>query len=234
MHDLTIALFSFNGHQEFLVPGLRAIYQYAPEAKEIVLVWDDFVRIRPVDFDLVRQQSGVPFRLIMQSEIAPWPDAIARWGWIKQQLAKLSCYRYISTRYTWIVDGDVLIRADPDLFHADGRPYLRYNTIPTSPGYVSFIKRYLDLHDIYPHDFVGSTCLFDNQECEKIYEHVLKKQGMTLTDCVNECITELDHDPWPFSEFETYGTWIVNTCPESHVLAYQNWHYIYEIQSPKD
>lgn len=225
MQNLTIAFFSYSTHQDFLVPGLRSIYRYAPTAREIVLVWDDFVRARPVNFDLIREQSGVEFRVVLQSEITSWPKAIGEWGWIKQQLAKLSCYLYTTTKYTWIIDGDVILRGDPELFHPDGRPYLRYDIRATDAGYVHFIKRYLGFQNFYPHDFVGSTCLFDNQECKKIHDYVLESQGMSLTDCVNQCITEPNHHEWPFSEFETYGTWIINTCPESHVLAPRNWKY---------
>lgn len=229
MDDLTIAFFSFNGHQDFLESGLKSIYKHAPKHKEILLVWDDFVRRRPIDFDKVRGDTGVDFRVILQSEIHPWSEAIGRWGWIKQQLAKLSCYKYTSTRYTWIVDGDVSLKGDPALFCPDGRPYLRYDTTsPTYPGYVDFIKKYLQIDRIFQHDFVGSTCLFDNEECKKLDAHARATFGISLIDCVHDCIIAPDHDPWPFSEFETYGTWIYNTCPDTHMLAPRNWNYAKE------
>lgn len=226
MDDLTIVFFSFNRHQDFLYSGLRSIYEHAPKHKEIVLVWDDFLRERPVNFDEVRARTGVDFRLVLQGEIHPWPEAIGRWGWIKQQLAKLSCYKYTSTRYTWIVDGDVRIEGDPELFHSDGRPYLRYDSRASYPGYIDFIKKYLKLDSIFRYDFVGSTCLFDNLECQKLDVHAHKTSGMSLIDCVHDCIMLADHDSHPFSEFETYGTWIYNTCLETHVLAPRNWNYV--------
>lgn len=226
MDDLTIAFFSFDGHRDFVCSGLRSIYEHAPKHKEIILVWDDFVRWYPVDFDKIKDETKVDFRVVLQSEIHPWSEAISRWGWIKQQLAKMSCYEYTNTRYTWIVDGDVCIKRAPDLFHPDGRPYLRYHLRSTSPGYVDFIKQYLNLDKIFEHDFVGSTCLFDNHECKKINQHALKTSGMSLIDCVNDCITRPNHGLWPFSEFETYGTWIYNTCLDTHVLAPRNWNYV--------
>ena len=228
MHDLTIALFSFNGHQQFLSSTLTSIHRYAPPHKEIVLVWDDYVRWYPIDFDQIKNDTGVEFRVVLQSELYSWPQAIGEWGWIKQQLAKMLCFQYTQTRYTWIIDGDVLLVGDPDLFHTDGRPYLRYDTKPTSPGYIDFIKKYLKLDKLFPYDFVGSTCLFDTIQCQKINEHAYRMSNMSLIDCVHDCITAEDHDLWPFSEFETYGTWIYNNCPDTHILAPRNWNYTFK------
>lgn len=225
MKDISIAVFSFNGHQHLLPYCLKSIYKNAPDYEEIIVVWDDNVDWQPVDFDQLRVDTGVNFRVILHSQIYPWTEEINQWGWIKQQLAKLACHTYTNTKYTWIVDGDVLLTGDPNLFDPMGQPHLRYHRQSTNPAYNLFIKQYLDIHKFYPYDFVGSTCLFENDQCRKIDQHVQKISGMSLIDSVHHCIIQPNHDPWPFSEFQTYGTWIYNMHPDTHRLSERNWNY---------
>jgi hypothetical protein len=225
MNNLTIAVYSYNRHQDLLPYVLKSIKKHGPVCKEILVVWDDFFREWDVDFEDIKTQSGCNFRVIKHSEIYAWPEVIGRWGWIKQQLVKLFCYTYTTTKYTWIVDSDVLLTGDPELFSNQGEPYLRYDKKPTGSGYIKFIEKYLDIHNFYEHDFVGSTCLFDNYQCQQIFEHVQKKTSITLVDCVAQCITESNRDDCPFSEFETYGTWLYNKDSYNHILKERNWNY---------
>lgn len=226
MHAFTVAVFSYNHHQHFLPYLLRSVLQHVKDLHDLVVVWDDYVRECPIDFDLIRREINHPFRVILHSEIFPWPDAIGRWGWIKQQLCKMLCHSWCDDEYVWIVDGDVLITGDPVLFDPNGRAYLRYDASrPTHKSYLDFIRRYLGLPQSYPYDFVGSTALFNTYECISIDQHARLTSGMDLVKCVLDCIEQPNHDPWPFSEFETYGTWIYNTARHSHVLAERNWNY---------
>lgn len=230
MHDLTIAVFSFNFHQDLLPYLLKSIKQHGPACKEIVVVWDDFVRERHVDFDNVKKESGCDFRVVKHSEVCDWPESIKGWGWIRQQLVKLFCYNYTSTKYTWIVDGDVVLTGDPVLFNDQGIPYLRYDKdYPIGVGYMEFIKKYLGIDNFYQYNLVASTFLFDRDECRQIASHVQKTSGSSLVQCVNHCITQPNHDEWPFSEFLTYGTWVFNrTDPDTYVLQERNWSYSQE------
>lgn len=227
MHDLTIAVFSFNFHQDLLPYVLKSIKAHGPACKEIVVVWDDFVRQRDVDFDVIKAQSDCDFRVVKHSEICSWPESIARWGWIKQQLAKLFCYKYTTTQYTWIVDGDVLLTGDPELFDDKAIPYLRYDKdYQIGIGYMEFIKKYLNIHNFYQYDFVASTFLFDRDLCQQIFSHAQKSSGLSLVQCVDHCITQPNHDEWPFSEFLTYGNWVYNNSdPGTYVLKERNWSY---------
>jgi hypothetical protein len=225
MNDLTIAVFSFNGHQDLLPYLLKSIKEHGPACKEIVVVWDDLICERGVDFDTIKKQSGCDFRVVKHTEVHSWPEAIARWGWIRQQLVKLFCASYTTTKYTWIVDGDVLLTGDPELFNDQGKPYIRYDKdYPIGVGYMEFIKKYLNIHNFYQYDLVGSTFLFDRDQCQQIFSHAQRTAGLSLVQCVDHCITQPNHDEWPFSEFLTYGTWVYNNSdPDTYVLQERNW-----------
>ena len=205
MNDLTIAVFSFSGHQFFLPYCLKAIRSNAPEHKEIILVWDDSIDWEPIDFDCLRRDTGVDFRLVMHSDICVWPESIVRFGWVKQQLAKLHCYQYSNTDYTWIVDGDVLLTGDPELF-SDHRPILRYNTGSSVPvDYRFFMERYLGILDVNSNSFVGSTGLFEHAICQDLQNLCMQRSGRDLVAAVDHMLTSDPHPALPFSEFEYYG-----------------------------
>lgn len=230
VNDLTIAVFSFSGHQYLLTHCLRSIYSNAPEHKEIILVWDDFIDWYPVDFDQLREQTGVDFRLVPQSEICSWPQSIVRWGWIKQQLAKIQCYQYCKTDYTWIVDGDVLITGDPELF-SHGQPILRYDqqyAVPTD--YKFFMQNYLGIDNFNDNTYVGSTCLFNRQLCLDLNLLCQKYSGFDIVSAVDHMLMAGAHPDLPFSEFECYGH--MARQRNQHIVKKHNWNVVTTKKNP--
>jgi hypothetical protein len=53
-NSFDIAVFSYNGHQDLLVPGLKSIIKNVPNYNRIILVWDDYVREQPEDFEKIQ------------------------------------------------------------------------------------------------------------------------------------------------------------------------------------
>lgn len=224
MHDVSIAVFSFNGHQHLLPYCLRSLYLNAPPHREIILVWDDFVRWQPIDFDQLREDTKVPFRVVLQSEIAPWPSSIGQWGWIKQQLAKLLCAKYSNGAYTWVVDGDVLVTGDPELFYA-GSPVLRYDTHCAVPeSYRFFMNQYLGMAEANQFTFVGSSGLLEHRLCQQLISLCMTHSGMDLVQAVDHMLTAQSHPDLPFSEFEYYGH--LARHEPNHKLLPHNWNYV--------
>ena len=225
-----IAFFSFDNHRDLLVPGLKSVLKHTPEFNDIILVWDDYVRKSPIDFDQIQDQIGHKITVIKHTDLDPWPKKIGCWGWIKQQLVKLRCFEYSSTEYTWIVDGDVLLTGNPELF-IDNKPVLRYDQeriVNTSTSeYHHFIQKYFGIEDFIRHTWVGSTCLFDNNICREIWEYCLSRNHKTLTECVEETISNITdtHLHWPFSEFELYGSYCKHFHPDKFYMTEKNWNY---------
>lgn len=223
MLPVTAVIFSFNHHQNLLPYCLNSTYQHLPSVKDIVLVWDDFVREREIDFDLLRKQTAVPFRVVYQSQFREWPDSISQWGWIKQQLAKLQCHEFTDTQYNFIIDGDVLITGDVSLFDQE-EPVLRHDpVVPVSEGYKFFGTRYLGMQKWHHRTFVGSTALMDRHISEKLAELCQHHCGMNLVDAVDHMLLNKQHPALPFSEFEYYGhlAWIEGNSPVAG-----NWNYV--------
>ena len=222
MSKIDIAFFSYNYHQDLLVPGLKSIVRHVPNFDKIILVWDDYVREKAVDFDLVQDQVGYPITVVRHTELDPWPKSIGEWGWIKQQLVKLRCSEYSSAKFVWICDGDVLVTKDPELFIND-KPVLRYNNeVLMEPGYQAFNKKYFGFDPSY--NWVGSSCLFDTKICKELFDFCLNRNNKNLIDCIVYEIEQKSHK-FPFSEFELYGNFCYNLHSDKFVVAEKNWNY---------
>lgn len=215
-----------------MIPALKKLIRNVSGYQNIILVWDDYVREQPVDFDEIQKQIDHKLIVVKHTDLDPWPQSIGHWGWIKQQLVKLSCYRYSTAPYTWIVDGDVLITQDPELF-VQGLPALRYDQDRlvnfANSEYHDFIKKYFKINDFLPYTWVGSSCLFDNKICEEIWNNCQQLNNKSLIECVDETISPIqEHEKnnhWPFSEFELYGSYCYHHHREKFHVTQKNWNY---------
>ena len=232
MHpDFTVAVFSFQRHLHWLVDNLRSVQDHVTGYKEIVLVWDDYYREGSVDFDEIRRHSACDFRLVLQSQIYPWPTSIGEWGWVKQQLAKLLCHTYSDTAYTWILDGDCVLSAPVQLFAPSGRPYIHrtYQNINESNGYYNFMRHFFGIEPL-PKKLAngGGSCMFDTLIIERLWTVCQEHNQNNLVDCVNSVINpggpgQNSHNLWPFSEFETYANFAATFYANRFEWANPNW-----------
>ena len=230
-NSFDIAVLSFNGHQDLLVPGLKSIIKNVPNYNRIILVWDDYVRERPVDFEKIQDEINHKLTVVKHTDLDPWPEAIGQWGWIKQQLVKLRCHEYSTASHVWIVDGDVMVTGDPDLFR-NGRPVLRYDYERpvdfSNSQYHDFIRKYFGIENFNQFTWVGSTCVFDTKICQEIWSVCEQRNGKSLMTCVEETIAPLPKGStknWPFSEFELYGSYCHPHKSDSVVIDKKNWNY---------
>lgn len=210
-----------------LIPGLKSIIKHVPEYNEIILVWDDFSRKRPVNFDQLQEQLNHPIREVAHSELYDWPSSIVNWGWIRQQLAKMLCWTYSDAEYTWICDGDVLVTGNPELFYQD-RPVLRTDQIPLdfNNGYYDFMEKYFRMKPVHPYVLCngGGNCLMHNKTVEEMWQTCMKLNDKSLIECVQYEIENNPH-PWPFSEFETYANYCLTHHAEQFHLTDYNWNF---------
>ena len=130
----------------------------------------------------------------------------------------------MTTEYTWIVDGDVLLTGSADLF--DGhQPILRCDQEKFVPDdYKFFMEKYLGIDHFHEHTFVGSTALWQNSICLQLDELCLAQSGMRLLDAVDHMLMQGDHPALPFSEFECYGHYAWTVSGSQPRL--KNWNYV--------
>ena len=61
---MDIAFFSYNDHQDLLVPGLKQAIKHVPNFRDVILVWDDYRRVAPIDFQQVEQEVGHKLKIV--------------------------------------------------------------------------------------------------------------------------------------------------------------------------
>jgi hypothetical protein len=227
MNKFDVAFFSFEYDLDWVVPGLKKIIQHVPDYNKIILVWDDYIKNLPIDFDRIQEQVQHEIFVVRHSELYDWPQSIIEWGWIKQQLVKLMCYRYSNSDFTWICDSDVSVVGNPELFY-NNLPCLRYDSnrpYEKEMCYVSFIEKYFKINSMFEKSFVGSTCLFDNSICKEMWEYCLQNNNQSLVECVEEFICDNPNNTHPFSEFATYGNYCYTQHSDKFYTLGHNWNY---------
>jgi hypothetical protein len=224
---LDIAIFSYHGHQHLLPYTLDSIVKNVKDFNRIVLIWDgidppnDIQNLKKIypDLDYVRHV-----------DICSWPQSIVNWGWIKQQLVKLSSHQYSKADYVWVVDSDVIITGDPQIFDkANKRPHLHYSErikSKTTKDYL-FITDKFGIDKFYLNSFVGSTCLFELDVLKSMLDECVTRNGKSLIECVREEVEKTTlNDTDVFSEFQTYNTYLYNLYPERYTIAPGPWSFI--------
>ena len=229
--NYTIAVFSYNHHQNLLPYCLKSIKKNCCGYNKIVVVWDDYVRERSVDFDAIKQQTGVNFDVVLHTEILDWPDKIGQWGWIKQQLAKLLCYRYINDQRTFVIDSDLVVLKDPELFE-NGKTVVRYHSNQPIPNdYKFFMKKYLGILEFSNQTWVGSSAVLEHDVLVHIDKLCISNTGLDLVQCVDYMLNNEQHNDFPFSEFEIYGHVCNQHYPDRFIFKDRNWTYPQEEQN---
>lgn len=222
-----VAFISFNRDQDYLVPGLKSIIKNVPDYNEIIVVWDDFVRQRAINFDQIQEEIQHDIRVVKHTELYDWPASIGQWGWIRQQLAKLLCYTYSQSDYTWVCDGDVLVTSDPELFRQD-QPVLRYDAnkpAAVEPDYNEFTKKYFGIDPVYEYSFVGSSALMHNAICKEMDDFCHQHHNKSLVECVQQTVEETKSSTPCCVEFASYGNYCWQHHRDKFYLDRANWNY---------
>jgi len=228
--DFNIAVFSFYQHKNLLPWCLKSIKTNIHGYNKIFVIWDDYLIKKQIDFNKIKSDVGIQFEVIKHTEIYNWPKRIGRWGWIRQQLAKMLCYTYIENKRTLIVDGDVIFTGDPNLFR-NNKIYLRQDRDVVVPNcYKHFMTKYLDISKFSAHTWVGSTCMFEHDILKKIDDICIEKNNMNLVECVNNMLMTGKHADLPFSEFETYGHFCEQHFRDRFIIDERNWCYPRELK----
>ncbi len=139
-------------------------------------------------------------------------------GWYYQQFLKMAyayacdCDHYMS----W--DSDTIPLRKIKLFNDKGLPYLDTKA-EFNPGYFRTIRNLFGMEKAYDRSFIAEHMLFSREYMLEMIAEIenLPCDGTRFYEKIFASI-DLDNMKMGFSEFETYGTWIMNRHPESYAL----------------
>ncbi|MCR5595686.1 MAG: DUF6492 family protein [Lachnospiraceae bacterium] len=145
-------------------------------------------------------------------------DENSKPGWYYQQFLKMA-YAYICDEEYYISwDSDTLPLRKIKMFNDKGKPYLdtkaEYN-----PGYFRTIRNLFGLEKAYERSFIAEHMLFNKEYMLELINEIsaLKLDGDTFYEKIFHAI-DIDNMKLGFSEFETYGTWLLNRHPNAYAI----------------
>ena len=208
-------------------------FDYLP-IKEIVFVG-------PAELEQAVADSVVGFeradsvRFINENDLIPYSEFIegmkarirsegfeigdnSRPGWYYQQFLKLAYASVCKDDYYLVWDSDTIPLRKISFFDQQGRPFLdtkrEYN-----PGYFRTIKNLFGFDKAIEQSFISEHMLFSKSLVIKMLDEIcaLPLNGDSFFEKIMYAV-DIDNMKLGFSEFETYGTWIMNRHPDYYVI----------------
>lgn len=138
-------------------------------------------------------------------------------GWYFQQFLKMgfSLSQYSAKYYlTW--DADTIPVNRITFFDINGRPYFTLKDEYHEPYFIT-IKRLLDLDKAIDKSFIAENMIIDSQIMRNLISDIEQKQIPGDNWCekiINSLPSNMTNS---FSEFETYGTYVLNHYPKTYL-----------------
>lgn len=208
--DLPILPLTVRSVRKFLRHPIGKIFVVGPKTEDLVR----FCRDNGCEF---RDEDAVlPVRL---KDIRYSARGTDRSGWIFQQLIKLNSDAVSGERFVYTIDADTIL-SQPQKFETGGKTILLLSDEHHQPYYAAF-ERLFGYPVQSPSSFVAHQMLFD-VDCLKDIRQELESThlGRSWYEII---LSNLDKDELSsFSEFETYGNWMIRHYQEDVATRY--WH----------
>lgn len=145
----------------------------------------------------------------------------SRPGWYYQQFLKMAYSRICEEPYYMSWDSDTLPLRRIEMFDANGSPFFDIKK-EYIPGYFKTIKKIFGMEKVLELSFISEHMLFNKGFMKEVIREIeaMTYPGIVFYEKIINAI-DIDNMQWGFSEFETYGTWIMNRHPDSYRL--RNW-----------
>lgn len=143
-------------------------------------------------------------------------------GWYFQQFLKLG-YADIADRYYMTWDADTVPIVDINMFEDDGKVVFDMKN-EYHKEYFSTIKNIFGIDKIAKKSFIAEHMMFDKYLVQQMLDEIEGNefQGDIWWEKILHAINVDDIGRNGFSEFETYGTWVMTYHPEEYCMRNYN------------
>lgn len=205
--DLPVLRYCLSGIRKFLRHPINNIFIVAPESQKI----RDFCKKENCAF--VLENDVLPLH---KYEIDYVCDGKDRSGWLFQQLLKLSGDAICSQDYFLVVDADTVFRT-PQIFIVDNKMVLLHSEEHHHPYFEMYWKL---LGNKTPTNlsFVSHQMLFNCSQLAEMRHAIEERHHKKWYNAILSLIDRNQQSG--FSEYETYGQWILQNYPESVIREY--------------
>jgi len=209
--DLQVLPLTIRSVRKYLKHPVGNIYIVGPDDSEIIsfckknnCVFQDEDGVLPIKLADVRK---------IKYKVGGWD----RSGWIFQQLLKLNAGRICSEKNIYVIDADTVL-VSPQRFENAGKKILLASDEFHAPYFETF-KRIFKYNTLANFSFVAHQMLFDSTRLKELRKDLEKKNPgkkwyAVILDNLN--LKEISS----FSEYETYGNWMLRNHPAEITLEY--------------
>lgn len=208
---------------------VKYIRKCMPEAAHIYLITSKknfklLKKVKDEDYSILDENELIDGLTFQQTARYLSEDHIKmRTGWYFQQFLKygFSLSKYAKKYYlSW--DADTLPLAHIDFFTEDGKPMFTMKT-EYNPNYFKTIHKLLGIDKQAKGSFIAEHMLFSTDIVRELIEKI-SNSSVSGENWMQKIINACDaSDPMPgFSEFETYGSYVLATHPDSYAMRHLN------------
>ena len=171
------------------------------------LLEDDLVKRQPVIDYIKARVSGIDEELLSK----------VRCGWYYQQFLKMSFCKMCDEEYYLSWDMDTVPIRNIELFEDNDKPIFGMKN-EHNPGYFITITNLLGISKQTDGSFISEHMLFRKDYMQKLIEKIDSSEvsGDNYCDKIINAIDD-DYIALGFSEFETYGSFVLDRFPGSYV-----------------
>ena len=179
----------------------------------------------------INEDDILPFdnvHKVMEERMEEWLDGRelprAVTGWYYQQFLKMEYARICKDEYYMVWDGDTIPCREFSMFDKDGIPFLDLKHEYHEEYFRTLEKLVPELHKCIEKSFIAEHMLIRCDLMQELTER-MESSGFAGTRFWEKILWSIEMDKIQsnsFSEFESYGTYILMKHPESYKL--RNWH----------
>jgi hypothetical protein len=185
---------------------------------------DELVMVSPAHEELVGFAESAGCNWLEESQVAPVGksaityevDGFDRSGWLFQQLLKLACDSYTGAEHVLVIDADTIL-TEPQVFALDGKELLLWGDSFNKP-YVDVYERLLGEKIQGCFSFVSHQMLFSRSRLDALRRYLESRHECPWWKAI---LNETDYSAVSgFSEYETYGHFVLSRFPEQTLCEY--------------
>ncbi len=150
---------------------------------------------------LVSKKSDIQYRT---------EDGVDRSGWLFQQLLKYAANTIVETEHYLVIDADTVL-VTPQRFIVDGKPVLLHSDEFHRP-YFDASRKLLGLNPVVYTSCVAHQMMFSKKFIREMISHIESLHGISWELAIRTCTDYSESSG--FSEYETYGQWLITMYPE--------------------
>lgn len=150
---------------------------------------------------------------------------LKRAGWYIQQFIKIQFSRFTNDEYYLIWDSDTIPLKQIKMFSEDSRPFFDMKTEFHPPYFDTIANLFPDVKKVINKSFISEHMIINSNFMRALINDIEANSSLQGKNFQKRIINAVDCENLPrsgFSEFETYGNYVMTRYPESYIL--RDWH----------